>query len=84
MELAVGAEGTVTLAMVVIDRWEASMVTAGGVLVLGTMIVAPMGGFGSAVVAGPANVAVTRDIASSMALGGSTEGTGTMTASVAE
>ena len=83
-ELSVGAKGTVTGVMVVIDRWVATSVAAGGVLVLGTMIVAPMGGFGSAVVAGPATVTVTGDIASSTALGGSAEGTGTMTASAAE
>ena len=79
-----GSQGDSTLAMVVIDRWAVSTVAAGGVKVTGTMTVAPMGGFGSAVVAGPATVTVTGEIASSTALDGSAEGTGTMTASAAE
>ena len=43
MKLAVGAKGTLTLAMVVIDRWAVSTVAAGGVLVSGTTTFAVLG-----------------------------------------
>ena len=43
MELAVGAKGTLTLAMVVIDRWVVSTVAVGGVLVSGTTTFAVLG-----------------------------------------
>ena len=120
MKLSVGAKGTVTFVMVVIDRWAATTVAAGSVMVTGittvavvetmvpltvnggggtvtgTRIVPPMetvlrstasgasertatamGGVGGAVVAGPATVTAAGEIASSTALSGSAEGTGT-------
>ena len=40
MELSVGAKGTATGVMVVIDRWVATSVVVGGVMVTGTTAVA--------------------------------------------